>query len=68
MMVTYNEVDLVRRVDRISSRLTMGGCARNAEQATFIRSYCEHGDRAQRRMPIHCPKISDFLTDRHFDL
>jgi len=68
-MVTYNEVDLVRRVDRIfvapnDERLAPG----TRHYATFIRHIDEHPVIAHNaRMADPVPRrISDFLTDKQF--
>jgi DNA-binding CsgD family transcriptional regulator len=68
-MVTYNEVDLVRRVDRIfvspdDPRLMPD----TLQYATFMRHIDEHPVIAHNaRVPDPIPrKISDFLTDRQF--
>jgi DNA-binding CsgD family transcriptional regulator len=68
-MVTYNEVDLVRRVDRIyiapdDARLAPG----TPGYATFMRHIDEHPVIAHNaRIPDPVPrKISDFLSDRQF--
>jgi DNA-binding CsgD family transcriptional regulator len=68
-MVTYNEVDLVRRVDRIfiapdDARLATG----TPDYATFMRHIDEHpviAHNARIRDPVP-RKISDFLSDRQF--
>jgi DNA-binding CsgD family transcriptional regulator len=68
-MVTYNEVDLVRRVDRIfispdDARLAPS----TLEYATFMRHIDEHPVIAHNaRVADPIPrKISDFLSDRQF--
>lgn len=68
-MVTYNEVDLVRRVDRIfispdDARLGPG----SLEYATFMRHIDEHPVIAYNaRVADPIPrKISDFLSSRQF--
>jgi DNA-binding CsgD family transcriptional regulator len=68
-MVTYNEVDLVRRVDRIfiapdDARLAPG----TLDYATFMRHIDEHpliAHNARTADPVP-RKISDFLSDRQF--
>lgn len=68
-IVTYNEVDLVRRVDRIfiapdDARLAPG----TPDYATFMRHIDEHPLIAHNaRIADPVPrKISDFLSDRRF--